>query len=416
VRKLSWMILLLLVACASSAEDVREPVMDSATSAPTQTSTAIVVAQATATAPPTTTTTAPSATPTATSIPQPALSATWSYPIGLPNRAPGDGFFIRHGYITENTWYNPGYWHTGEDWYALDGETAGAGVYAVADGEVVYAGSNYPGRVVMVRHAGDLYSMYGHLDPALRVEVGAQVTRGQQLGTVLARGDDVPDHLHFEMRTFLTTAEVNGDRPRYDFRCGPNCVPGPGYWPIAAPELPTALGWRNPTHVINRRAFPAAGNLGEVVVAAPPGSLRVTLWADVAENGAPQQAQGEIALEPGARLPLLEVRSGPEATEASSAQSYVLWYRVRLADGREGWVAAAVPSDVETGGDGRPSTTRFNLLPARNNQQESRAARQAVESKRMLVGLGASRYHWNTFCKEIDKLSPRSGNAALHVV
>jgi len=134
VRKLSWMVLLLLVACTSPVEDARLPVTTSPTSAPTQTSTAIVVAQATATAPrPTTapsrtaavptTTTAPSATPTATSEPASALSATWSYPIGLPDRAPGDGFFIRHGYITENTWYNPGYWHTGEDWYALEGDT-----------------------------------------------------------------------------------------------------------------------------------------------------------------------------------------------------------------------------------------------------------------------------------------------------
>jgi hypothetical protein len=242
--------------------------------------------------------------------------------------------------------------------------TAGAGVYAVADGEIVYAGSNYPGRVVIIRHAGELYSMYGHLDPALAVTVGEQVLRGQSFGTVLRRGDDVPNHLHFEIRTFLTTAEVNGDRPRYNFRCGPNCAPGPGYWPLDAPELPSALGWRNPTHAINRRAFPAAsGNLGEVVVAAQPIASSVTLWADIAEDGAPQQAQGEIGLESGARFTLLAVRVGPEATQATSAQSYVLWYRVRLPDGREGWLQAAVPSDFETGSDGRPSTTRFNLLP-----------------------------------------------------
>src|SRR5215207_5678363 len=43
-------------------------------------------------------------------------------PIGMPGKPPGDGFFIRHGYTSENTWYNPGYWHTGEDWYALEGD------------------------------------------------------------------------------------------------------------------------------------------------------------------------------------------------------------------------------------------------------------------------------------------------------
>lgn len=368
MRAIIWICLFLLVACASSTEEARAPVDAAPTSAPAQPGTTIVVAEPTPTtisAPPISAPTATPTPPTATATPAQALTATWSYPIGRPDRALGDGFFIRHGYITENTWYNPGYWHTGEDWYALEGDTAGAGVYAVADGEVVYAGSNYPGRVVIVRHAGELYSMYGHLDPALAVTVGEQVVRGQSLGTVLRRGDDVPNHLHFEIRTFLTTPAVNGDRPRYDFRCGPNCAPGPGYWPLDAPDVPSALGWRNPAHVINRRAFPeaAAGNLGEVVVAAQPLASSVTLWTDIAEDGAPQQTQGEIGLEPGARFTLLEVRAGPEATEATSAESYALWYRVRLPDGRAGWLAAAVPSPFETGSDGRPSTMRFNLVP-----------------------------------------------------
>lgn len=244
--------------------------------------------------------------------------------------------------------------------------TAGAGVYAAADGEVVYAGSNYPGRVIIVRHAGDLFSMYGHLDPALAVAVGAQIVRGQPLGTVLRRGDDVPNHLHFEIRTFLTTPEVNGDRPRYDFRCGPSCAPGPGYWPITAPDLPAALGWHNPTHVINRRAFPSepAGDLGEVVVAAQPISTSVTLWEQLGEGGTAREPRGEVGLQPGARFTLLAVWTGLEATQATSAQAYKLWYRVRLPDGREGWVQAAVPSDFETGSDGLPATAKLNFYPA----------------------------------------------------
>ncbi len=32
----------------------------------------------------------------------------FGYPMGLPGRAPGDGFLIRHGFVYENTWYNPG--------------------------------------------------------------------------------------------------------------------------------------------------------------------------------------------------------------------------------------------------------------------------------------------------------------------
>ena len=41
----------------------------------------------------------------------------------------------------------------------FDGNSAGAPVYAVADGTVVFAGSDYPGRVVIVQHDGGIYSM-----------------------------------------------------------------------------------------------------------------------------------------------------------------------------------------------------------------------------------------------------------------
>jgi murein DD-endopeptidase MepM/ murein hydrolase activator NlpD len=314
---------------------------------------------------------APTATPAPTLAASPPAIVTatpgWSYPIGLPGQPLGDGFFIRHGYATENTWYNPGDLHTGEDWYALQGDTAGAEVVAAAAGEVVYAGSNYPGRVVIVQHAADLFSMYGHLDPALAVDVGQQVARGDRLGVVLRRGDDVPNHLHFEIRSFLIAAEVNGPQPRYGYRCGPGCVPGPGYWPINAPDRPDALGWRNPTHVINGRMLPdldSGAARGEVVVASDPISDSVTLWAAFADDGRPQDALDELRLEPGARYPLLNVRAGAEAPAASSAAAYQVWYRIALADGRTGWIAAAVPSTFETGSDGRPSTVRFNLVPA----------------------------------------------------
>ncbi len=42
-------------------------------------------------------------------------SRAFSLLIGLPDRIPGDGFVVRHGYACENTWYNPGWLHTGED-------------------------------------------------------------------------------------------------------------------------------------------------------------------------------------------------------------------------------------------------------------------------------------------------------------
>ena len=319
---------------------------------------------------------APSAAPTAqpsaapappTAVPSPeptylpAAEPAFSYPIGVPGRALGEGFIIRHGFGTENTWYNPGYWHTGEDWYAQAGDTAGANVYAIAAGAVMYAGANYPGRVVLVRHAGDLVSMYGHLDPALNVRVGDAVARGALLGQVLRRGDAVPSHLHFEVRTFVTTDEVNGDAPRYPFRCGPNCPPGPGYWPIDAPDRPAALGWRNPAHTIARRMLPA-GARGEVVVASQPMSGSLALWS--APPDAAPEPLGGLALAPGTRYPLLAVWAGPEDSAAASALAYALWYQLALPDGTRAWVAALAASDRDTGSDGRPSGVGFNLLPA----------------------------------------------------
>jgi murein DD-endopeptidase MepM/ murein hydrolase activator NlpD len=319
----------------------------------------------------------PEATATPSTTPTPAedraaltaLPVAFSYPIGLPGRTPGDSFYLRHGYQVENTWFNPNHWHTGEDWYAVDnGETAEAEVYAVADGVVTYTGGNYPGRVVIVRHADELYSMYGHLDPNLAVQEGQELERGSLIGTVLRRTDDVPNHLHFEIRTFQTNAEVNGNAPRYGFRCGVNCPPGPGYWPIGAPDLPSDLGWRNPTHIIAQRAFApdAALPLGEIIVASRLGSPNVTLWSAPPREGEAPQALGNMTLTPGDRYALVEIYAGLEDTRETSAQGYTLWYRIVLPDERSGWVQAAVPSTFETGADGRPATISFNFFPIVN--------------------------------------------------
>lgn len=351
------------MATATGSANTATPSVLPATPTPSETATVEPATPQEATVEPTATPRSATATAPPTAA---AVEPAWSYPIGVEGRPPGDGFFIRHGYTVENTWFNPGFWHTAEDWYAIEGDTAGATVYAVADGTIIYAGANYPGRVVIVQHDDDLYSMYGHLDPTLAVQTGQQVQRGAILGTVLRRDDETPSHVHFEVRTFLTTPEVNGDRPRYEFRCGPNCPPGPGYWPFAAPELPSALGWRNPTHVIAGRAF--AGDqeqaIGEVVVASQPISSSVTLWSEVSDDGVPRGQLGELAMEPGARFPLLGIRAGPEDSQSAGAQAYLLWYKIRLDDGRSGWAQAAVPTQFETGSDGMASTVQFNFFPA----------------------------------------------------
>ena len=237
-------------------------------------------------------------------------------------------------------------------------------VYAAAAGEVVFAGSEYPGRVVIVQHPDGLFSMYGHLDYALAVEAGQVVERGQLLGAVLTRTDGLaPSHLHFELRTFFTTPEVNGNAPRYGVACGFECPPGPGYWPIDAPEHPSAMGWRNPNHVINRRAWPNGVPDGiEVVVseAAPAGT---PLWTAPSDKD-DAEFIGDLSLNPGDRCPLLAVDSGEEASTGTSAEAYRVWYQIKLPTGDEGWVQAAGPADYDVGSDGRPSSVQFHFLPA----------------------------------------------------
>lgn len=283
--------------------------------------------------------------------------------MGLMGRVLGDGCYVRDGFTVENRWYLPGYWHTGEDWYLVDGDSAATSVFAIAAGQVVYVGGNYPGLVVIVEHSDGLYSMYGHLDYSVTVQVGDPVVRGQRVGTVLARSDGVPSHLHFEVRTFIETDEVNGRSPRYGFGCGVDCPPGPGYWPIDAPELPVDVGWRNPTHVIAGRAFPSDGTeLVQLVVASEPSRAVASVWSTPGGISEGEQLD-DISLEPGMVIRARAASVGAEAPQATSADAYQVWYEVAFDRVRFGWVQGVVPSDGEVGSDGRPVSVRFDLLP-----------------------------------------------------
>lgn len=285
-----------------------------------------------------------------------------SLPVGLPGRIPGDGLFIRHGYACENTWYNPGWLHAGEDWYAIEGDSGGALVYAVAGGEVVFAGSDYPGRVIIVRQDTNLYAMYGHLDYSLAVSLGDTVRRGQVLGTVLHRTDGrAPSHLHFEIRTFFANPEVNGAAPRYGYACGVNCPPGPGYWPMNAPEHPSQIGWRNPTHVLARRAFDGPLPAGAEVVVASGAAASAVLWSEPADHDDARPI-GDVPLTAGDQYPLLAIATGREDSRATSAEGYRLWYRIAVPEAGRAWVQAARPSKHDNGSDGRPSSVLFDFL------------------------------------------------------
>lgn len=280
---------------------------------------------------------------------------TFQLPMGLPDRIPGEGLYVMHGYAVENAQYFPGLWHTGEDWYALYGDSAGALVYATAAGEVVFAGFDYPGAVVIIRHAEDLYSMYGHLNHEVAVSEGDQVDRGQVLGTVVYR-DGPLSHLHFELRTFFTAPEVNGDIPRYTFTCGQNCPPGPGYWPMNAPEHASAMGWRNPLHVIgNRMGVPD----GAQVMVPPESWAPLFLFTDLGQRN----HDASVMLEGGTRLPLMGVSPGPEASETYGANATSLWFQVDVPEYGPRWVPAISPTMHAIQQDGQTCSYVFSLIP-----------------------------------------------------
>lgn len=282
-------------------------------------------------------------------------------PIGWAGETPGDGFRIGHGFACENTWFNPGWWHTGEDWYAVDRDTGDALIYAVAPGEVVYAGFDYPGRVVIIRHADDLFSVYGHLNFDTPVGAGDKVGAGEEIGSVLLQvGGRAPSHLHFEIRTFLTTARVNGDNPSYRVNCGTNCPPGPGYWPIDAPEHPADMGWRNPTHQLAQIALDSGIPEGlEIRVQRAADGRTADLHVDPDVESA---VLADLTLSPGEVFTLRDISSRDPASTGTSAEAYDYWLRIQIDDGMEGWVQAAVPSDRETGADGRSSALNWPFL------------------------------------------------------
>ncbi len=77
----------------------------------------------------------------------------------------------------------------------------GTPVYAAESGRVIHADASLAGygKMIVIKHAGRLYSVYAH-NSKLLVDVGEFVERGQEIAEVGATGNATTPHLHFEIR------------------------------------------------------------------------------------------------------------------------------------------------------------------------------------------------------------------------
>lgn len=77
----------------------------------------------------------------------------------------------------------------------------GTPVVAADDGEVALVSQSLGGlgTIVLVRHAGDLLTVYGRVD-GVDLKKGALVSRGQQIGTVAQPPSGSEGRMHFEVR------------------------------------------------------------------------------------------------------------------------------------------------------------------------------------------------------------------------
>jgi murein DD-endopeptidase MepM/ murein hydrolase activator NlpD len=118
--------------------------------------------------------------------------------------------------------------HKGIDIAADSGEP----VYAVADGEVIYAGNGLRGygNVVILQHDGRLSSLYAH-NSELKVKQGDRVTQGTLLALLGSTGRSTGPHVHFEIREGDTAVNPRGVLP------ASKLADAGGQAAIAAPEL-----------------------------------------------------------------------------------------------------------------------------------------------------------------------------------
>ncbi|MDR3312023.1 MAG: M23 family metallopeptidase [Spirochaetaceae bacterium] len=90
------------------------------------------------------------------------------------------------------------------------GAPEGTPVMAAKSGKVNFVGANeIYGNYIVVAHANDMESLYGHLSKML-AEQGAVVARGDVIGQVGTTGMSTGPHLHFEIHAGKTARDPRG--------------------------------------------------------------------------------------------------------------------------------------------------------------------------------------------------------------
>lgn len=199
-KKILLFLLLFLSSCAPAVTPAAAEALPTLTSAPP-----------TVTAAP-----APSAIPTVV-VPSPTAAAEECNPFAadfcitdghfifqIPIQPPGNPFVdisYRYG-STQNGMREP---HHGVEFL----NKFGTPVHAAGDGVVQFAGPdrearyspwrNFYGNLVVIRHANEMYTLYGHLS-RITAQAGNVVRAGDVIGEVGQSGVATGSHLHFEVR------------------------------------------------------------------------------------------------------------------------------------------------------------------------------------------------------------------------
>jgi murein DD-endopeptidase MepM/ murein hydrolase activator NlpD len=125
---------------------------------------------------------------------------------GIAATAPLDAYIVSSEF--GDRW---GKLHKGMDMAADVGEP----VYAIADGEVIYAGDGLRGygNVIILRHDRKMSSLYAH-NSELKVKQGDHVSQGTLIALLGSTGHSTGPHVHFEIRDGDTAVNPRSVLPK----------------------------------------------------------------------------------------------------------------------------------------------------------------------------------------------------------